>query len=402
MPAKNNFGHQSYPTVPAGEVQLRRLTAIAPVERMFSGLHERHRVSRVVLVHGTFMGDDPVGLSATLHALADSLPLGASILRQVSEHLRERTQPAVTRLVRDLGNFTTEFRDLFQHLVGDDPLVEFPSSAWSGENHHYARADLAVALLEQMLARPVPEGQRILLWGHSHAGNAFAILSNLLANDRAAVDAFFAAGGVRTSACWRSVHEQLRRAATPHPLARQLIMATFGTPVRYGWDTAGYAALIHLNFHRVFNPNAPAQAKPVYPFHAPSEILSGEWGDWVQTFAIAGTDTSSLPAISANRQLGQLLESGLSLTDPSQLPLTLRLMPRGGIRDLCARWQHGVRCHSDGLNLLVDYEPSGDRIFPNRPLESAVMGHGVATSIRWLPAHLQQVEIALDELLRTK
>jgi hypothetical protein len=369
---------------------------------MFSSLHVRHRISRVVLVHGTFMGDDPFGLSATLHALADSLPVGVSIVRQISEQLRERTQPAITRLVRDLGNYTPEFRDLFQQMVGDDPQVEFPGSAWSGENHHYARADLAVALLEQLLARPLPEDQRILLWGHSHAGNAFAILSNLLANDRAAVDAFFAAGGLRTEVRWRSVHEQLRRAAVPHPLARQVIMATFGTPVRYGWDTAGYAALIHVNFHRVFNLSAPAQAKPVYPFCPPSEIFSGEWGDWVQTFAIAGTDTSSLPAISANRQLGQLLESGLSLTDPSRLPLTLRLIPPGGIRELCARWQHGTRCHSDGLNLLVDYAPSGERILGNRPLESAVMGHGVATSIRWLPAHLQQVGLALDELLRAR
>jgi hypothetical protein len=188
----------------------------------------------------------------------------------------------------------------------------------------------------------------------------------------------------------------LKRSASPHPLARQVLFATFGTPVRYGWDPAGYAHLLHVNFHRVHDRNQPSLARPVYPPWNVADILSGAAGDWVQAFAIAGTDTTSIPAAKANSSFAELLESGLAPVDPSTLPMALRLTPVARIRDLCGRWMQGTRCHADGVNLLVNYVASGDRTFPGIPIESAVMGHGVATSIRWLPAHLRLIEQTLD------
>lgn len=396
MPRDNRFQHQPYPTTPGDAVEFHQLEVLDPFEGINAGLHERHRIARVVLVHGTFMGEDPFGISSTLNAVAESLPLAGAALRQLSERLRERTQPLVTRLARDLGNYTEEFRVRFQQLVGDDPQVEFPQAAWSSENHHLARADLAVSLLEQLLLRPLPEDQRVLFWGHSHAGNAFAILSNLLANHPPSIERFFAAVQDRVPARWQAVHTALRRSESPHPLARQVLFAAFGTPVRYGWDSAGCSALLHVNFHRVYNPHEPAIARPVYPPWNVSDILSGAWGDWVQAFAIAGTDTTSIPAAKTNALLSEILESGLSPIDPATLSTALRFTPAGRFRDLCARWQQGTRCHADGLNLLVDYTPSGDRTFPGIPIESAVMGHGVATSVRWLPAHLRLIEQALN------
>ncbi|HAP08086.1 MAG TPA: hypothetical protein DCR20_09675, partial [Planctomycetaceae bacterium] len=70
-------------------------------------------------------------------------------------------------------------------------------------------------------------------------------------------------------------------------------------------------------------------------------------------------------------------------------PLSRRL------RRLCSHWKYGTRCHTDGINLLVDYGPSGKYTFPAIPIEVAVLGHGVATSVHWLPAHLQLVLNAL-------
>lgn len=396
MPRNNHFRHQSYPTAPSGPVEFHELAVVDPKPGALAGLHVRHRISRVVLVHGTFMGADPFGISSTLNALADSLPLAGGPLRLLAAQLQERTQPLVTRLARDLGNFTQDFRLLFQQLVGDDPQVEFPQTPWSSENHHLARAELAVMLLEQLLSRPLAEDQRVLFWGHSHAGNAFAILSNLLANHPESVERFFAAAGARTDARWQSVQAALKRSASPHPLARQVLFATFGTPVRYGWDPAGYAHLLHVNFHRVHDRNQPSLARPVYPPWNVADILSGAAGDWVQAFAIAGTDTTSIPAAKANSSFAELLESGLAPVDPSTLPMALRLTPVARIRDLCGRWMQGTRCHADGVNLLVNYVASGDRTFPGIPIESAVMGHGVATSIRWLPAHLRLIEQTLD------
>jgi hypothetical protein len=195
MPRNNHFRHQSYPTAPGGPVEFHELAVVDPMPGALAGLHVRHRISRVVLVHGTFMGADPFGISSTLNALADSLPLAGGPLRLLAAQLQERTQPLVTRLARDLGNYTQDFQLLFQQLVGDDPQIEFPQTPWSSENHHLARAELAVMLLEQLLSRPLAEDQRVLFWGHSHAGNAFAILSNLLANHPESVDRFFAAAG---------------------------------------------------------------------------------------------------------------------------------------------------------------------------------------------------------------
>ena len=396
MPRDNHFQHQSYPTAPSGPVEFHRLQATEPVPGRNSGLHTRHRIGRVVLVHGTFMGEDPFGISSTLNALADALPLAGAPLRQVADQLRERTPQLLARMARDLGNYTDEFRRCFQQLAGDDPRIEFPQTAWSSENHHFARADLAVILLEELLSRPLPGDQRVLFWGHSHAGNAFALLSNLLANHPPSVERFFASAGARMPARWQKLKAVLQQSAAPHPLAQQVLFATFGTPVRYGWDTAGFARLMHLNFHRVHNRNEPSRARPVYPPGNVADILSGAWGDWVQSFAIAGTDTTSIPAARANAQLTELLESGLSPVDPASLPLSLKFTPAGRVRDLCARWQPGTRCHADGVNLLVDYEPSGDRTFPGIPIESSVMGHGVATSLRWLPAHLDLIEQTLN------
>ncbi len=396
MPRDNRFQHQSYPTAPGDAVEFHQLTAVDAVAGRHAGLHTRHRIARVVLVHGTFMGEDPFGISSTLSALADAWPLAGAPLRQVADQLRERTPALLARLARDLGNYTDEFRGSFQRLVGDDPQIEFPQAGWSSENHHFARADLAVKLFEELVARPLQDDQRVLFWGHSHAGNAFAILSNLLANHPPSMQRFFGAAGPRLPVHWQKLQAALQQSSSPHPLARRVLFVTFGTPVRYGWDTTGFARLVHLNFHRVYNRNEPLLARPVYPPGSVSEILSGAWGDWVQSFAIAGTDTTSLPAAKANSLLSELLESGLHPVDPSALPFALRLTPAGRFRDLCARWQCGTRCHADGINLLVDYQPSGDRTFPGIPIESSVMGHGVATSVRWLPAHLGLIEQTLN------
>ncbi len=387
MPEANHFQHQSYPPVPSGPVLFQTLDSRTHAPA-FPELHATLKVGRVILVHGTFMGEDPFGIVRTLQSFADDLPAFAKLLRGIADSLAKRTRPMITSLARDLGNYTSGFRDRFQTLVGDDPRIELLDPTWSSENHHFARADLAVRLLDQMLRRPLMGGQKTLLWGHSHAGNGFALLSNLLANDRDSVRQFFQAAGAPQAEHWVRVQQALANAATPHPLANSLLVATFGTPVRYGWDTTGLAGLVHLNFHRVYDSERPERARPLFPPYALPEVLAADWGDWVQTFAIAGTDVPSLPEATAIHSLGALLESGLAA--PAH-DWDTRLIASARVRDACARWKQGTRCHADGVNLLVDYHESGVRTFPGIPIELSAMGHGVATSIHWLPAHLQAV-----------
>jgi len=337
----------------------------------------------VVLVHGTFMGDDPFAVSATLANVVPSVPRLQSLLDSVAAKLKTETKPLTDRVVGDVGNFTPDFRDLFQQLTGDDPNVELLNPTWSGQNRPLARADLAVRLLCRLDAiQPQPD-QRVLLWGHSHAGNGFAILSNLLANQRTSVARFFQAAQ-RTDEHWLKAEQILKDAPTPHPWAQSVLMAAFGTPVRYGWDTTGYRSLLHI-LHHVSEGEEPAiTTKPLFPPHAASDFVMAKFGDWVQAFGIAGTDTTA----STDVQMAQLLETGLDT--PEHQNDTRFLMPER-VRNLCARWKTGTRCHTDGQNLLVQYEACGRRTALGMPIEQAVFGHGVATTLDWLPTHLALV-----------
>lgn len=203
---------------------------------------------------------------------------------------------------------------------------------------------------------------------------------------------FFHAVGPRNEKHWQSVRTELAHAPQLHPLAASVAVATFGTPVRYGWDPSGLNALLHVSFHRPFDPERPEIARPLFPLYSPVDVAAARWGDWVQTFAIADTDLNTGKSTEINQRLNVLLESGLE--EPPPEPET-RLIMSHRLRKLASRWKHGTRCHTDGQNLLVDYQPSGQFTFPAIPIEMAALGHGVATAVHWLPAHLQLVINAL-------
>ncbi len=388
MPINNCFQHQLYPTVPAAPPVLRTLESFEGTAGEFASLHTSLRIGRVVLVHGTFMGDDPIGFADVLKTVGQGVPVLSHTMEKMAAALLERTRLLTSSVAGDVGNYTTAFRDKFQSLVGDDPQVELLEPTWSSQNHHLARADLAVRLIDVLLRRRLPDDQRVLLWGHSHAGNALALMTNLLANDTAAVAQFFEAAGWQSGAHWNAVREALKSSDSPHPLAKSVLIAGFETPVRYGWDTSGCAGLVHVSFHRPFDPSRPFMAKPMFPPHSLNDTINAMWGDWVQAFAIAGTDVSSMPSRSANQRLSALLEA--NLPDPVH-GLDTQLISPKRVRDLCVRWKAGTRCHADGRNVLVDYTPSGKLSLTGRPIETCLLGHGVATTVQWLPSHLNLV-----------
>ena len=391
MPANNRFAHQNYPTRPVLSPRLITLRSVEPVAGTAAELHTRVLIGRVIVVHGTFVGNDPFAVAETLKSLGRGVPLIGEQLEKMAEMIQENTQPATNSVIQDMGTYTEAFRNQFQMLVGDDPVIELLNPTWSSQNHHFARADLAVRLIHQMLMRPPMPGQRILLWGHSHAGNAFALLTNLLANERNSVDQFFAAVGEQPEPHWKAVHNALRSVGGPHPLSQSVVIVAFGTPVRYGWDIHGCAQLIHVLHHRPHDPATPFLTKPLFPPQAPPDIVSAAWGDWIQAFAVAGTDVVSASTMDENSRLTNLLERNLA--EPVH-ELDTRFIPTSRLRNTCYRWKQGTRCHTDGLNLLINYQPSGESVL-GLPLESTVFGHGVATTVEWLPSHLR---IVLDSL----
>lgn len=394
MPEHNRFRHQPYPTVPA-ILPVRTTLSVTNDESVdFSKLHTEHSVRAVMVVHGTFMGDDPFAVSEILDRMADSASVLSAGFRYLADNLREKTKALTSTLSKDVANYSSEFCDRFRQLVGGDPSVE-AGPRWTSQNHHGARAELAVRLLVRLIGLELRDDERVLLWGHSHAGNAFAILTNLLANDRESVDRFFAAVGEQKDESWQIARSVLAESGSPHPLAKNVLIAAFGTPVRYGWDPQGYRHLIHILHDR----NAPAPdtffTSPLFPPHKIKDVLNARFGDWVQAFAIAGTDVAAPTSSALNASLAEVLEAGL--VEPEH-ELDTRFITPQRLRNACAWWKTGTRCHSDGHNILVQYKSSGRTTRLGQPVEDAVFGHGVATTIDWLPAHLALLTTTLTEI----
>lgn len=393
MPRHNTFQHQNYPTSPAIPPVFQKVEVGDAEGIDFSQLHKQLKIGNVIIVSGTFRGDDPFALAALVSRSGQSDSPLRGVLDSVAGGIKKATVSMTGSMIGDIANYTDEFRDRFQELVGDDPTVEILDPTWSSQNNHQARADLAIKLLLQLnRIQPTPE-RMTLMWGHSHAGNGFAILSNLLANHRPSVVRFFEAAG-QSSAEWLEAERILRDAPSPHPWAQSLCFAAFGTPVRYGWDTAGYRSLVHVLFHRNQQPADSIRTQPLYPMYAFKDILAAKYGDWIQAFAIAGTDVTPTAFQNVEQRLIDVLEHGLAdpVIDEDLLKIKI-----DRIRTACARWKSGTRCHNDGLHLLLDYEPSGRKTTLGGVVEHARFGHGVATTITWLPVHLALVMRTLVE-----
>jgi hypothetical protein len=402
MPRQNGFQHQSYPTQPALEPVVLQLDGDTGQQLDFAYLHTQFGVRKVLLVHGTFAGTDPLGIHTMLHAAAERLPAAARLaVVPLINRLADQTKRLTDTITADVANYSDGYRELFQMLVGDDPEVSRLEPTWSSENNHIARAGLAVRLLNELLELHEvgfdPTHERVLLWGHSHAGNGFAILSNLLANDRESVEAFFLAAGDSLGEAGEAARRALAAAPTPHPMASAALVVTFGTPVRYGWDTDGLRSLVHVTHHRPIDKHDdPTAIVPAVTFGCEgnsfgdnftaaitgvADVLSAKHGDWVQAFAIAGTDIAPPLNRKDNASLGAFLERGLLEPTPPKTGDRLQVT--------CTRWKTCTRMHADGRNLLIDYTSSGLTRFG--PARQAVLGHGIYTLKDWLPSQLSLV-----------
>lgn len=400
MPRLNKFQHQSYPTRPAIEPVVETIYAPIAQQKDYTRLHRQFNVRNVLLVHGTFVGEDPLGVGAFMKALTSTMP--ATIQRIVNpaiDGIIAPTRVLTSGALGDIANWCQSYRDEFQNLVGPDPQVEL-FQPWSSENNHLARAQLAINLLlyldNLMMSGFDPSIDRVMFWGHSHAGQAFALLSNLLSNDPQSIYDFFVAGNVGLGPDVQRAYNILHSLRGPHPMAQALILVTFGTPVRYGWDTDGYKYLLHFTHHRVSNPKQPTQTEPAILVGCAGTGLFQnlgpvrqslldtalvKHGDWVQVFAIAGTDLARTTYQEEERKLAKVLEAGLPVETPE------RIIDRFGM--MCPRWGTATRMHADGRNLLVQYEPT--RVTQFGQAHKTVLGHGVYTMTDWLRRHLLMV-----------
>jgi hypothetical protein len=380
MPCGNHFRHQRYSAdePPGSYVLLDPPLPPLPGTPQFAQRMQRvgaalraAGVRCVYLIHGTFVGPDALGIVGDLERL----------LPEWGQRLRRAFKAAADRVVGDRGNYTQRYAELLEqalHVPGDDPLP-VRRFFWSSENHHLGRADGAIRLLDELRRSGHTQRGCVLLWAHSHGGNVLALVSNLLGGTPEVRRRFFDAArpyyynrwtGRIELPIWERVASWLCSEHEPAALpilGTRLDMVTFGTPVRYGWETCGYGRLLHFAHH------VPAPELPAFRARFPpsaEDILQGR-GDTVQLIGIAGTNLiPSLLAwrtLAADRRLHRLLQP-----DVPQADLWRRL---------CC----GQRVHADGNTLLVDY-------FQAAPyLAQHLAGHAVYTREEWMLFHAEEV-----------
>jgi hypothetical protein len=336
-------------------------------------------VAAVYLMHGTFAGADALGLwtaASRFHA-------------GFGQALRSMTKRIVDRTAGDGGNYTDAYATALASAINTGPRnpgatrpnwIDVRRFTWSSENHHIGRADGAIRLLDELREQHFAAGSRVLCWAHSHAGNVLALATNLLGSDRDTLARFFDACRIYycrpwSGACdlphWQRVCDWLldtHPEATGRPRPFVLDVVTFGTPIRYGWETAGYGKLVHIVNHR---PRAELdEYRCAYPPHA-KDVLVAHDGDYVHQLGIAGTNWApgplSLRSWIADVRLGRLVQGAIE--------------PRG-LRD---RWRCGQRVAEEGTTLLVDYGP------PPESIVFHLAGHAVYTRTAWLLFHAELV-----------
>ena len=381
MPAKNAFRHQDYGRgKPGADFSLLRPPTPNPHDsdewrERVAAAGERlaaDNVGAIYLIHGTMVGTDATGI---IGVLGRFMPEWADMLGQQRKQIADL-------IVGEWGNYSDAYAESLRQSINAriDKPIAVHRFLWGSENNHTDRANAAVRLIDDLQsklnAKSLESGQRVQLWGHSHGGNVLAMVSNLLGGSVRSRSAFFRAAkplyrrANRTidSPSWARVRDLLLKDANEgSPLSNiDLDMVTFGTPVRYGWDSDGYSRLAHFIYHR----KTEGLAEYLAPFPPTLEqMYDATAGDFVQQFFIAGTNFPvNLLAFRkwrAERKLQKLLQSG---------------HPR---RKLLTRLSTGARVPDEGRALLVDYSV-GDPEHAN-----AVAGHGIYTHRNWLPFHLE-------------
>ena len=361
MPLKNHFRHQQYtadepaapwryieaefPAQPGSDTFATKATAFA--ESVSA------EADAIWFVHGTFAGHDALGWFGQLERL---IPAAGPILKNFGKKLTDV-------LAGDSGNFTPAFMDL---------LPEPPESrrfVWSGENTHSGRCKAAIELLDELLQRAETQ-PRVMLWGHSHAGNVAALITNLLGAEDWVRDRFvdlveplFPVVDDRSCALSR-----VRSAFESGSSDRLKIdVVNFGAPVSYGWDSAGYRKLLHIVNH-VPQPEQPQWLCPL--IEVGKNIRDGVPGDLAQILGITGSDFLPWLLNRTTRDVEKQLHEFLA--------------PDCSRGDWWSRASIGMRVADEGETVLIKYDNTDG-------LASLTFGHSVYTKAQWLGFHLDLV-----------
>jgi hypothetical protein len=291
-------------------------------------------IQSLYLVHGTFVGDDPWHL---ISLIEESFPgVSAPLVGQI----KSQTKKGQNYFAKDLGNFTTAHDDEFKRLTNS--ILSINHFTWSSGNGHYARLQGCLQLIEGLLQN---SNERILLVGHSHAGQVFALLTQLLNNPtfRKKIISILKAYDL----CPVELNSKLKDLKS-----KRYDFVTLGAPARYNWNTrVSSMTLTHIINHR---------GRDVLGGSFSGAIFT-ERGDYIQQWGVAGSDFKSPIDFEQdiNLELDELLGEGAN------------------IRVLQENIKFRKRLHNEGHHYLVDYNDSSR--LPN--FFKTIFGHGTYTKV---------------------
>lgn len=318
---------------------------LAQIDSTFLGKN----IDTIYFVHGTFVGDDPWKLISLLENNFSGL--SPAILSQI----RNRTKRSQNFVAKDYGNFTQEHVEQTKKIVGEN--VEVKNFTWSSANNHFARVEGAINLLNRLA---LEGGKRHLLIGHSHAGQVFAVVSQLLNHEAFRNQILMI---MKLPIEQVAILQKNIKILNHH----KIDFVTMGSPARYEWCiNSKRNTLLHIINHRGSNPQAGTF----------SGVSFTRDGDYIQQWGIAGSDFRS--PVTNEDEINNELDTVLGLGS--------------NIQQLSTNIQKRQRLHHTGKHLLINFNDNAG--YPNFLL--SMFGHGVYTKIELLPKLLGLISSHLE------
>lgn len=316
-------------------------------------------VRHILLSHGTFAGNDPLGINS----LIGNIEIANDIQLFSSEAMKNFTKHAVDFLAKDLGNFTRDYINAFGSAIQNN--INCEAFDWSGGNHHMARLIGAVELCNKLanISNDYGDDDRILLVGHSHAGQVFALLTTLLENTDKSVeliDIINQAPGLDTS----GLNDKLNAIKKI-----KLDIVTFGAPIRYRWGNYGNYRLMSIINDRGNHVDIKG-------------VINTRDGDYVQQWGTEGTDILQPSFSQLNKELDSIL------LNKGQFPAAeLRSKFIAKLNDKQRKEPLDYNGNAITETFLIDYQDQDDDFLFDNILEfdgiphciNTLFGHGVYT-----------------------
>ncbi|MDD1606625.1 MAG: hypothetical protein LUP96_08025 [Methylococcaceae bacterium] len=314
---------------------------------------KNHNVRHVLLVHGTFAGNDALGLFDLFEPIDQKLT-GSTI---ITDTLKTQGKKLLNHLAKDIGNYTPEYAQAFGKALNHE--ISCALFTWGSGNYHLARLkgtiELAETLANIITQNSILETERLLLLGHSHAGQLFALLTTFLENGEKAQRLYKIMENSQHLGNIEELLSNLEKIKTVN-----LDIVTFGTPVRYSWgDYKKYRLMAIINHRSEANI---------------SGLLGTRDGDYVQQWGVEGTDIFPPNEMALNDELNAILDKG------RDIPVLI-----DSLANKSRRQAHTANDKPVGKTLLVDYKDNAATLSERLDITHCVktlFGHGVYTETR--------------------